>query len=44
MLGYPGLNRTLRDRDTPVRCTRGMQKQTFEERGLSPLFSVARSA
>jgi UV DNA damage endonuclease len=34
MLGYPGLNRTLRDRDTPVRCTRGMQKQTFEERGL----------
>lgn len=35
MLGYPGLNRTLRDRNPPVRCNRGMQKQTFEERGLS---------
>ncbi|WP_435099517.1 UV DNA damage repair endonuclease UvsE [Halorubrum sp. N11] len=42
MLGYPGLNRTLRDRDTPVRCTRGMQKGTFEERGLSYVSTLAR--
>lgn len=42
MLGYPGLNRTLRDRDTPVRCTRGMQKQTFEERGLPYVATLAR--
>lgn len=41
MLGYPGLNRTLRERDTPIRCTRGMQKQTFEERGLSYVSALA---
>ncbi|TKX59795.1 UV DNA damage repair endonuclease UvsE [Halorubrum sp. ASP1] len=41
MIGYPGLNRTLRDRDPPVRCTRGMQKQTFEERGLSYVSTLA---
>jgi UV DNA damage endonuclease len=35
MLGYAGLNRTLREREEPVRCNRGMQKQTFEERGLA---------
>jgi UV DNA damage endonuclease len=34
MLGYPGLNRTLRDREDPVRCNRDMRKATFEERGL----------
>jgi UV DNA damage endonuclease len=34
MLGYAGLNRTLRERDPPVRCNRDMQKATFEERGL----------
>jgi UV DNA damage endonuclease len=41
MIGYPGLNRTLRDRNPPVRCTRGMQKQTFEERGLSYVSTLA---
>lgn len=41
MIGYPGLNRTLRDRDPPVRCTRGMQKQTFEERGLPYVSTLA---
>ncbi len=35
MLGYPGMNHTLRDRDPPVRCNRSMRKATFEERGLS---------
>jgi UV DNA damage endonuclease len=34
MLGYPCMNRTLRDRDTPLRCNRDMRKATFEERGL----------
>jgi len=33
MLGYPCMNRTLRDREEPLRCNRGMQKATFEERG-----------
>jgi UV DNA damage endonuclease len=42
MIGYPGLNRTLRDRDTPVRCNRGMQKRTFEERGLPYVSTLAR--
>lgn len=28
------MNRTLRDRDEPVRCNRNMQKATWEERGL----------
>ncbi len=35
MLGYPGMNHTLRDRDPPVRCNRSMRKATFEERGPS---------
>jgi UV DNA damage endonuclease len=33
MLGYPCMNRTLRDREEPLRCNRGMQKATFQERG-----------
>lgn len=41
MLGYSGLNRTLRDRDPAVRCNRGMQKQTFEERGLPYVSDLA---
>ena len=35
MLGYAGINRTLRDRAEPVRCNRTMRKATFQERGLS---------
>jgi UV DNA damage endonuclease len=35
MLGYPCMNRTLRDREEPLRCNRGMQKATFEQRGPS---------
>jgi UV DNA damage endonuclease len=34
MLGYPGMNRTLRDRDEPLRCNRDMQQATWNERGL----------
>jgi len=34
MLGYAGRNNTLRDDDPPVRCNRGMQKKTWEARGL----------
>ncbi|SFR65206.1 UV DNA damage repair endonuclease UvsE [Halogeometricum limi] len=34
MLGYPCLNRTLRDRDEPLRCNRDMQRKTWESRGL----------
>ena len=41
MLGYPGLNRTLRDRDDPVRCTRGMRERTFEDRGLAYVSELA---
>ena len=35
MLGYPGMNRTLRARDPPVRANRSMRKTTFEDRGLT---------
>ncbi|MFB6194488.1 MAG: UV DNA damage repair endonuclease UvsE [Halobaculum sp.] len=35
MLGYAGLNRTLRERDPPVRANRSMRKKTWESRGLS---------
>ena len=35
MLGYPCMNRTLRDRDSPLRCNRDMREATFEERGVS---------
>jgi UV DNA damage endonuclease len=35
MLGYAAMNRTLRDRDPPLRCNRSMRKQTWESRGLS---------
>jgi UV DNA damage endonuclease len=35
MLGYAAMNRTLRDREEPVRCNRNMRKATFEKRGLS---------
>jgi UV DNA damage endonuclease len=34
MLGYAGMNHTLRARDPPVRCNRTMRQATFEERGL----------
>lgn len=35
MLGYAGRNNTLRERDPPVRCNRGMQKKTWENEGIS---------
>jgi UV DNA damage endonuclease len=35
MLGYPCMNRTLRDRDSPLRCNRDMREATFEKRGVS---------
>ncbi|CAJ52138.1 UV DNA damage repair endonuclease UvsE [Haloquadratum walsbyi] len=34
MLGYAGRNNTLRDHQPPVRCNRGMQKKTWEDKGL----------
>jgi UV DNA damage endonuclease len=34
MLGYACMNLTLRERDPPLRCNRGMQKKTWESRGL----------
>jgi len=34
MLGYPCMNRTLREHEPPRRCNRDMQKQTFESRGI----------
>jgi UV DNA damage endonuclease len=34
MLGYAGRNNTLRDQQPPVRCNRGMQKKTWEKKGL----------
>ncbi len=42
MLGYPCMNRTLRDREEPLRCNRGMQKATFEERGPAYAADLAR--
>lgn len=33
MLGYAGMNRTLRERTPPVRCNRTMRAATFEDRG-----------
>lgn len=41
MLGYACMNHTLRDREPPVRCNRGMQKATFEERGLPYVSELA---
>jgi UV DNA damage endonuclease len=34
MLGYACMNRTLRERDPPRRCNRGMRRKTWEERGV----------
>ncbi len=34
-LGYPCMNHTLREHEPPRRCNRGMQKRTWNERGLS---------
>lgn len=42
MLGYPCLNRTLRDRADPLRCNRSMQKKTFESRGLEYVSELTR--
>ncbi|MCY4732980.1 UV DNA damage repair endonuclease UvsE [Natronomonas gomsonensis] len=42
MLGYPCLNRTLRDRSDPLRCNRSMQKKTYESRGLPYVSELAR--
>ncbi len=35
VLGYPCLNRTLRDQDEPVRCNRDMRKATWKSEGLA---------
>jgi len=35
VLGYPCMNRTLRQRDDPVRCNRDMRKATWESKGLA---------
>lgn len=35
MLGYAGRNNELRDKDVPVRCNRGMQKKTWEQKGVA---------
>ncbi|MFC7074065.1 UV DNA damage repair endonuclease UvsE [Halovenus rubra] len=35
MLGYPAMNRSLREKDPPRRCNRDMRKQTWEQKGLS---------
>ena len=42
MLGYACMNRTLRDREEPLRCNRGMQQATFEERGPAYAADLAR--
>lgn len=42
MLGYAGLNRTLRDREEPLRANRSMQQKTWEERGLSYVAELTR--
>jgi len=34
MLGYACMNRTLRERDPPLRCNRDMQRKTWESRGI----------
>jgi len=34
MLGYACLNRTLREREPPLRCNRDMQRKTWESRGV----------
>ncbi len=33
-IGYPCMNHTLRDHEPPRRCNRGMQRQTWNDRGL----------
>jgi UV DNA damage endonuclease len=35
MLGYAGMNHTLRDREQPLRCNRDMHKQTWESSGIA---------
>jgi len=42
MLGYACLNRTLRERDPPLRCNRDMQRKTWEARGLDYAAELAR--
>lgn len=34
-LGYPCMNKTLRQRSPPIRCNRDMQRKTFEKKGLA---------
>jgi UV DNA damage endonuclease len=34
MLGYAGINHTLRDRSPPLRCNRDIQKRTWEREGI----------
>ena len=34
MLGYACMNRTLREREPPLRCNRDMQRTTWESRGI----------
>ena len=35
VLGYACMNRTLRERDQPVRCNRDMRRSTWESEGLA---------
>ncbi|SFK69455.1 UV-damage endonuclease [Halogranum rubrum] len=34
VLGYACMNHTLRERETPLRCNRGMQRKTWQSKGL----------
>ncbi|WP_417936245.1 UV DNA damage repair endonuclease UvsE [Haloarcula onubensis] len=42
MLGYACMNRTLREREPPLRCNRGMQRKTWESRGIEYAAELAR--
>lgn len=43
MIGYAGRNNTLRNRSPPVRCNRGMQKKTWDSKGISYAGELAES-
>ena len=40
MLGYAGINRTLREHDPPRRCNRDIRKRTWEREGLSRIAAL----
>ena len=39
-VGYPCMNRTLRERSPPIRANRGLQMKTLEQKGLSYVSSL----